>query len=176
MYANTQPFSFQLNFWVYVAMGSRILLYVVWGQKFLLLHLKVILVPFKVPIPFPYEIDKTEVPDISSLQYSLPNSIMNHFLFLVVNTRILSVSSPIFLLLSRPLSLFMIPQLHVFLVWVIRTTFLCPVLFTVLLHIQQCTFIFLCLNYSCHEAEAFSELFDCDSQLGRYPAAQIGLR
>lgn len=145
MYANTQPFSFQLNFWVYVAMGSRILLYVVWGQKFLLLHLKVILVPFKVSIPFPYEIGKTEVPDVSSLQYSLPNSIMNHFLFLVVNTRILSVSSPIFLLLSRPLSLFMIPQLHVFLVWVIRTTFLCPLCYSLFCSTCNCARLFFCV-------------------------------
>ena len=62
-------------------MGSRILVDVVWGQKILLLLWNVILVSLKVPIPFGYEIGKTEVPDVSPLQYSLSNSVMNHFVF-----------------------------------------------------------------------------------------------
>lgn len=58
----------------------------------------------------------------------------------------------------------------------LKNIFVFFVLFIVLLHMQLCMFIFLCLNYSCHEAEVFPELSNCDSQLGRYPAGQIGLR
>lgn len=61
-------------------MGSRILLDLVWEQKILLLLWNVILVSLKIPIPFGYEIGKTEVPDVLCLQYSLLNSLRNHFI------------------------------------------------------------------------------------------------
>lgn len=95
----------------------------------------------------------------------------------MINTRILSVSAPIFLcLISAFLPLCDTITAYIFSLGDLNNIFVFSVLFIVLLHMQLCMFIFLCLNYSCHEAEVFPELSNCDSQLGRYPAGQIGLR